>query len=783
MKGWSPTICVGVLPSRALTPSEPGAPPPCDNRSCLVLVASMDASDDSDDEQTLSDKAGTLKDQIVAKSTETHGPLPAAPATSSSVSKTVTTKKPPALAATTPQPAPQPTPQPAPRPTPQPTPPAAAQSRPNPPKPTKPPHSSHSSHSSLQLPVTTTPNMAAVASNTQAASNASNSSNSSNSALHISQLSQPQVELLESHLSQKLSMTMGKAIGSPLIPACKAQAVHSTVPSPVPAKSAIDSMKIPPLVHTNVPLNITPPMAPPKSSKPPQPNQVTKSLPPKKKVTAPSSAAPAPMVSSKSILTKSSKAASSSGAAPLPSIKKHAASNATSSKHLSLKKVPIPSKPVQLTKHGVEKKKPGRKPSGKSGGNPEGKPGGKKSNPKPPSDSDDDDDDSDDDGGDDDISRSGGSGTSSEEDFSSSSDDDGGDDDDEEKAPPRKRVENAAASVAHSNASSTASTALVPRERGDLVNNANTTNNMNSINSTNSLAYSGSAKLSVELLSKNISELDKMNELSAAHAAVQIDLHAAKSTFEAVHTSVFSNESRTLADAEDVICKLAKVGSSLALALQNQMIEHQGDGARDSSDAEQVRSFVRPLAEEWQNLLPMLEQLKNNTQRQLEEAQKTARDACELFSSHSSVVKGVTRTLQRGSKRAAAQLDPDAANERAKAPRVASDAVAPQPQPPQPSHAALQPSQPPSQPPSQQQPHGQAHGRGQYHGHQQNHHQYHHQSHQSQHQPHQSHQPHQPHQSQFRRHSPGRDGGHMGKGGWGPAHDKGGGRGGNYRRN
>lgn len=168
---------------------------------------------------------------------------------------------------------------------------------------------------------------------------------------------------------------------------------------------------------------------------------------------------------------------------------------------------------------------------------------------------------------------------------------------------------------------------------------------------------------------------------------------------------------------------------------------------------------MRPLAEEWESLLPMLEQLKNNTQRQLEEAQKTARDACELYSSHASVVKGVTRTLQRGSKRAAAQADLDTANQHAKAPRIASDAAPSQsPQPPQPS----QPSQPPSQPPSQQQ----ANGRGQHYHHQH----YHHQSHQ-------------PHQSQFRRHSPGRDGGHMGKGGWGPAHDKGGGRGGNYRRN
>ena len=564
---------------------------------------------------------------------------------------------------------------------------------------------------------------------------------------------------------------MGKPVANPPIPASKAHAVHSTALSSAPSKSAVDNMKIPALLHTNVPSNITPPMPPPKSSKPSQPNQATKAPPPKKKVTVSSSSAPSPVTSSKILPPKSIKATSSSGAEAVPLTKKHIASNSSSSKHTSLKRPPIPSKPVKLTKHGVEKKKPGRKPGSKSGGVPVGK----QPKVKPTSDSDDDDD-SDDGGGDDDISGSGGSGTSSEEDFSSSSEDDDGDDGDDgvEKAPPGKRVENSAAPGAHSNASSIASTAIVPHERGDMaksvhcnaVNNANTTNSMNSMNS---IGYSGSAKLSVELLANNISELDKMNELSAAHAAVQVDLHAAKSTFEAVRTSVFSNERRTLADADDVICKLSKVGSSLALALQNQMIaEHQGAGARDSSDAEQVRHFVRPLAEEWENLLPMLQQLKNNTQRQLEEAQKTARDACELLSSHTSVVKGVTRTLQRGSKRAAAQVDLDTGNERAKAPRIASDAAPSQPH--QPSQAASQPSQAASQPSQQQQ----AHGRAQYNGHQQQYHQ-----------SHQSHQPHQPHQPQFRRHSPGRDGGHMGKGGWGSTHDKGGGRGGNghYRRN
>ena len=79
-----------------------------------------------------------------------------------------------------------------------------------------------------------------------------------------------------------------------------------------------------------------------------------------------------------------------------------------------------------------------------------------------------------------------------------------------------------------------------------------------------------------------------------------------------------------------MLCKISEVAVSLARALQNQLI-CTAPGA--SEGAEDMRNFVRPLAEEWGSLLPQLEMFKEHTQRQAEQAQQTARDALQLFSS------------------------------------------------------------------------------------------------------------------------------------------------------
>ena len=233
-----------------------------------------------------------------------------------------------------------------------------------------------------------------------------------------------------------------------------------------------------------------------------------------------------------------------------------------------------------------------------------------------------------------------------------------------------------------------------------------------------------------------------MNEIAAMPTAVQIDIHAAKSVFDAAVKPVGHGASRDTLGEHDIVSNLAKVASSLAKALQNQVISnaHEGPG-RDSTSGstsdenEQMRAFVRPLAEEWTTLLPALDKLKQDTQKQLEDAQRTARDAVELYSSHASVVKSVTRSLQCGSKRA---LDHhtdngqrnDQSGESSK--KTQKTAEAPQ--------QTGRYSQHQQQHQQQQQHHHQTHQT-----HQTHHNHQHHQTHQN-HQHHQNHQNHQHHQ-------------------------------------